>query len=971
MKKLLTAALVFVAGILIGQNTFAQQSPKREMRSVWLTTYANIDWPSVKGTSASVIAQQKADLIEYLDNHKKRNFTGVCFQVRGMSDAMYNSSYEPWSQYLTGSRGTNPGWDPLAFAVEEAHKRGLEIYAWVNPFRFNIDNATRNTTQDKAVLAKDSWIISHSSYNANSQKTTVYHTFNPGLPEVREYLLKICREIYMNYRVDGLVFDDYFYPVGIPCSSSADDYSLFLKQNPSYSGSLATAMGNWRRANVNTFIKEVYNKIQSDRPDLRFGVSPRGVASKGADKYRNEYGLPAAISGTYDSQYDEIFADPIAWFAEGSIDFIAPQIYWPYYSTSNGYTTAGPYDKLSEWWSIVANKFNRHLYVAIAAYRLSDGGDFNNTAHWKDLSKQIECNRDYDLNNAPGTMVYSARYMDGPNISGWGEYLQANSFQNKSLMPVITWKDHDVLTAPAVSHTGNNLTWTVSTPADDDPIMRYTIYAVPSSVSQENAASDGDGINNKYLLDVSYSGTFEIPSAYRTGYWYAVCAYDGYGNESDPTYIDYSYVAPDPDAPDTPENPYCERDETSYSAVDKTYIQNLWYRSTTSAFNNITFLGDNGVHNRSIAIAGDYLYLSGRDGTSSSSNSIISQYDLKTGEFLRSFTYSGLGAYPCNDICSDANGNIYFSNLAVNSGSDFNVYKFYPGLDICETVMSVSAPNRIDHATVYADPDNANRLFIYAASSKEATVWRWTVENNTVSDPETMTPQAFYPASSSAFGIAPRVAVISKNRIVVNGGGIHPTEYDFTTGKITSSLADNEDLTPEGLYTNGFAHFGPAECYMAYPVADHFGDDGYKFVIASNSTHGFTTTAKAMWTLPAIDMGSTNSSTYSTPVAAKTVVNGKDWNAYVALFACGNTLAVYKMSYKEETSSISNIAAAKEWQVYNRTFYLNNTVNNISVYRLDGTLVTSLNNTSAISLPDAPGLYIVRYGAKAARIAVK
>ncbi len=964
MKKLLTAALIFVAGILFGQNTFAQQSPKREMRSAWLTTYVNIDWPSKKGTSAAIIAQQKEELIEYLDNHKNRNFTGVCFHVRSIADAMYKSSYEPWSQYLTGTRGTNPGWDPLAFAVEEAHKRGLEIYAWVNPFRFNQNNAARNTAQDKAVLAKDGWIISHNNYD----------TFNPGLPEVREYLINILREIYLNYRVDGLVFDDYFYASGTPCTSSADDYSLFLKQNPNYSGTLATAMGNWRRANVNTFIKEVYNKIQSDRPDLRFGVSPRGVANDGANEYRNEYGLPNGISGTYDGQYNGIFANPIAWLVEGTVDFIAPQIYWFYYSTSYSYTTAGPYDKLAEWWSIIANKFNRHLYVAIAAYRLYEKDDlyYNNTAHWKDLSKQIEFNRSYDLNNAPGTMAYSARYMDGPRCSGWGDYLQANSFQNKALMPVITWKDHEDLTAPAVSHTGNNLTWTVSTPTADDPIMRYTIYAVPSSVSQESAAAaDGDGINNKYLLDVSYSGSFEIPSAYRNGYWYAVCAYDGYGYESDPTYVDYSYVAPDPDAPETPNNPYCERDETTYPAVDKIYVQNLWYRSTTSAFNNITFLGDNGVNNRSIAIAGDYVYLSGRDGNTTSSNTIISQYDLKTGEFKRSFTYSGLGAYPCNDICSDANGNIYFSNLAVSANSSFNVYKFYPELDICETVMSVSAPNRIDHATVYADPDNANRLYIYAAASSGSSVARWTVVNGTVSGPETMTAQAFYPASSSTFGYAPRVAVISKDRIVVNGTGIHPTEYDFTTGKITSSLADASSIIPSGSLTNGFAHFGPAECYMAYPIADHQSDDGYKFVIASNSSHGFTSTAKAMWTLPAIDMGSTNSTTYSTPVAAKTVVNGTGWDSYIALFACGNTLAVYKMSHDGQQTSIDEVSARNEWQIFNNTFMLDNAVNNISIYRLDGQLVATQNDTAAITLPASAGLYIVRYGNKAARIAVK
>ena len=134
---------------LMAQTAVAQDSPKREFRSVWLTSYMAIDWPSKRGTTATVRQQAQKEMIEYIENHKKRNFTGVCFQVRSLGDAMYKSSYEPWSVYVSGTRGTDPGWDPLAFCVEECHKRGLECYAWVNPFRQSSQSAPFTTSYDK------------------------------------------------------------------------------------------------------------------------------------------------------------------------------------------------------------------------------------------------------------------------------------------------------------------------------------------------------------------------------------------------------------------------------------------------------------------------------------------------------------------------------------------------------------------------------------------------------------------------------------------------------------------------------------------------------------------------------------------------------------------------------------------------------------------------------------------------------
>ncbi len=968
---MLAVALLTMAGAIHAQ------SPKRSMRSIWLTSYQCIDWPSQRGTSQAVIKKQQDEIIKYLDDHKRRNFNGVCFHVRTWSDALYKSSYEPWSEFVSGKRGTDPGWDPLAFVVEEGHKRGLEVYAWVNPYRFNRSWGARTTPQDKEILSREGWIINQGTVDQVGQQTSAneYQVYNPALPEVREYLLKVFREIYMNYRIDGMLFDDYFYPNGIPATTKAMDYKQYSEQNPGHKTDAATLkkeMGDWRRANVNLLMHQLYEMIQNDRPDLRFGLSPAGIAYYGAEKYRQEYGLPQPVPGTSDWQYNDIYSDPIAWLAEGSVDFISPQIYWFYYPGSNSYTTAAPYEKLVDWWSEVAKCFDRHLYVSMGSYRMSGG--YNNETHWADISKQIETNRRLNRQNASGEIYFSAKYMDGPYCSGWGDYLQTHSYQNKALLPLITWKNHPALSAPEAVREGDKLVWTVKTPAATDPIMRYTVYAVPAYISKERAcADDGDGISNAYLMDVSYSGSFELPAGRRSDYWYAVCAYDGYGYESAPCYIDYPEVLPPA--------PTCKRDATVYPTVDGLSITNLWYRSNTPDFANIDFIED-GKANRSIAISGDCLYLAGRTAHSSDASAKITVYDLRSGEELKTLLPDGTvdsssSTWACNDICSDSRGRVYFTNLTINAGTaPLTVHRLDTTTGTATLVASLKptdlpdATVRFDHATVVDDPADADRLYVYAATASGTRVCRWTLDKGNVSKFEYMTAKGFYPASSANFGIAPRVAVLGDNRIVVNGGAIHPTEYDFATGTILSDMSRNAGITPSGTANNGFAHFGPAECYMAYAQADHTCAEGYKFAIVSNNMHGFDSSATRLWTVPSIDMGSLNSTTYSTPVATVTVEEDGSWVSYVALLATGNTLAVYKVSHKEE-SGVESIVTAPEWRLIGRTFEVTGDPADIAVYTLAGSLVGHASMAHSIEMPTAPGVYIVRYGNAAARVAVR
>ena len=229
--------------IAIGIN--ADEALKREMRAAWVATVYRIDWP----TSTNNASAQKAELNAYLDNLKAQNFNAIFFQVRSMCDAMYQSSYEPWSSYLTGTRGKNPGYDPLQYAVEQCHARGIQCHAWVNPYRWST-GTDWNTDQDKE-LKNNGMLL---TYTSGSTTTII---LNPGLPETRQRIVNVIREIITNYDVDGIVFDDYFYPNGIPTNNKAEDYNLWNDSN------VDMTFADWRRNNVNMMVSDVYNMIQN------------------------------------------------------------------------------------------------------------------------------------------------------------------------------------------------------------------------------------------------------------------------------------------------------------------------------------------------------------------------------------------------------------------------------------------------------------------------------------------------------------------------------------------------------------------------------------------------------------------------------------------------------------------------------------------------------------------------------------
>lgn len=504
--------LILTASILLClPSVCADTSPKREMRAVWIATVYRIDWPSAAGTDRTAAETQKRDMRRMLDRLKAAGFNAVSFQVRSMCDALYKSSLEPWSASLTGERGKAPaeGWDPLAYCVKQAHARGMECHAWINPFRFAVTKELPSTPSDMKIR-KAGMLLSYT--DKKGKKTTV---LDPGNPDARQHVVSVCREIVENYDIDGIMFDDYFYPDRIPLGRGYD-YDRWKASGTKLS------QADWRRANVNLAIAEVYDMIQLTKPYVRFGVSPAGVGG-GNGAASSRYSLPPCYNGN-DWMYDRIFCDPLAWLEAGSVDYISPQIYWTRDNATN------PYEPIARWWSEVADRFGCHFY---ASHSISSLAKTDNHQAWEERGAQIDINRANTLNSAPGSIFYSARYITSDAAKGFGQHLAKNQFRHPAIPPAIDWKDTaDPGEIHGLIHKDGHLTWD---PMDN---MRFIVYAIPQSVTMSQALSDTDeGYRAEYIMGITYTPTFTIPADRRKGYRYVVAPLDRYGNEWAPVSI--------------------------------------------------------------------------------------------------------------------------------------------------------------------------------------------------------------------------------------------------------------------------------------------------------------------------------------------------------------------------------------------------------------------------------------------------
>ena len=491
MKRIITAlALV----IVMVTQVWGYGMPKREFRSAWIATVWCLDWPS-QGAGAT---KQKQEMDRLLDSLHVNNFNAVNFQVRSMCDAMYQSSIEPWSSYLTGTRGADPGFDPLQYVVEGCHKRGMECHAWVNPYRWST-GTNWNTPYDQE-LKNDGWLLTYGS--------TII--LDPGQQRTIDRIVAVCKEIITNYDVDGILYDDYFYPSGIPTDSSAEDYGEWQASGTTLS------FGDWRRDNVNRMVQAVYDMIQETRPEVRYGISPAGVAAS-SSAVAGSHGVEPCPTGS-DWQYNSIFSDPLAWLEARSIDYISPQVYWPFGHSTNDYGL------ITEWWGKIAAHFERQVYISSSISGLTNS---STDVQYKEYANEVEFNRTSSVDGCPGAIFYSCKYLYALNHNSLGHYLKNTVYTHPALPPVMPWKEAiNPGQVQNLERTGNTIQWE----GYDD--VRYTVYAFPMTMNTATFTGQID-----YLLGMTYDTSYEIPSQYQQGYQYAVCVLDRVGYEWEPAFL--------------------------------------------------------------------------------------------------------------------------------------------------------------------------------------------------------------------------------------------------------------------------------------------------------------------------------------------------------------------------------------------------------------------------------------------------
>ncbi len=547
IKRIINVALIIAAALInaaalwgkgTGENVNAYgapegESPKHEMRGAWVATVYGIDWPSTTGTTAACAEEQRKELRRILDILQEGGLNAVMLQVRSMSDAMYRSCLEPWSAYLTGERGVAPakGWDPLAFAVDEAHKRGMELHAWVNPFRLANGAAPVAQKAAKGSVVFDpkgkGWVLSYSKKAKNVSRkgkkggrkraaqqpsAPTVSILDPGNPAARAHIVAVCRDIVKNYDVDGLIFDDYFYPDGLPLGGGYD-FSRWQKETAGM-GEDAPSQADWRRGNVAKTVEAVHDMLRKERPWVRFGISPAGVAG-GNGEACSRYGLPEPERGR-DWMYDRIYCDPLEWLDAGSVDYVSPQIYWATDHETN------PYEPISRWWGKVALTFNRHCYPSQKVLALPAG-----EAAWREQGGQVEINRENSTATGGGSIFYSTAHISGKKAAGVAEYLRNSCYSSPALMPPMEWKDAaDPGAVKGLKRDGGTLSWY------PQPDMRYVVYAVPDELSPLDVIADtGRNFLGRYIMCVTYDHEVAIAAGRLKGYWFAVAPYDRYGNE--------------------------------------------------------------------------------------------------------------------------------------------------------------------------------------------------------------------------------------------------------------------------------------------------------------------------------------------------------------------------------------------------------------------------------------------------------
>ena len=493
MKKILLL-LVFSVTLLVSFAT----NPKREFRGAWIQCVNG----QYLGKSPAQIRQM---LSNQLDTLQQCGINAILFQVRAEGDALYKSSYEPWSRYLTGTQGAAPsdGWDPLEWMVSECHKREMECHAWINPYRAK----TKGTTS----LAPNHAVVTH------PERIFEYdglYIFNPAIPENRTYTCMVVEDILQHYDVDGIHMDDYFYPYpvnGLPLP----DQSYYEADSRGFS-----SIEDWRRDNVNLLIRDLHYLIRSVKPWVKFGVSPFGIYRNSSTGVNCKEG--SATSGT--QNYDDLYADIVYWVKQGWVDYNIPQIYW------NIGTKAADYDVLIHWWNDYCG--GRPLFIGQDIERTVKGVDPNNPNSHQMVAKY---NLQRSLSNIQGSCQwYAAACVNNPG--NYRTVLQQVYHATPALQPLMPFIDRKApgkpkkVKARTDTMTGTNLTWEAPKAKNElDCARQYVIYQFGKGekVNLENAEK---------ILTITSANTFTLPVV-EPGATILITALDRLHNESKPVKV--------------------------------------------------------------------------------------------------------------------------------------------------------------------------------------------------------------------------------------------------------------------------------------------------------------------------------------------------------------------------------------------------------------------------------------------------
>ncbi len=418
--------------------------PKYEFRAAWVATVNNIDWPSSPGLSSE---QQKKEAVDILDMHQDLGMNTIILQVRPAADAFYPSELEPWSRYLTGTPGKAPVpfYDPLKFWIDECHKRGMELHAWLNPYRVS-QNVKEPLAGDHIAFGHPEWILKYGN--------KLY--FDPGLPQTREFVARVVKDIVSRYDVDAIHFDDYFYPY--PLAEEFPDTASFKLYNRSF---LNDDKAGWRRENVDMIIKMLNDTIKSVKPWVKFGISPFGV-------WRNKADDPMG-SGTKagTTNYDQLYANVIKWQEEGWIDYCLPQLYWKI-----GHPLVD-FDLLANWWGNHA--YGRAMYIGHGVYKSNPASSIKEWSLPGELPMQIQTIR--EIKGIGGSAFYSSKHFMR-DLMGFQDSLKNHFYKAPALVPPMPWLD-SIPPQPVrkIRKNGKKVKWKVPPALNEmDEPTRFFIY---------------------------------------------------------------------------------------------------------------------------------------------------------------------------------------------------------------------------------------------------------------------------------------------------------------------------------------------------------------------------------------------------------------------------------------------------------------------------------------------------------------